>query len=349
MKIVPLLLPLFLAMPLCAAVKWDDALKQPADFYATAEAAEIAENLLLYQRDTGGWPKNTDMAAALSDSKKTSLTKDKTKTDSTIDNNATNTQIAFLLKVHAKTSEPDKKYLDAANRGVDFLLASQYDNGGFPQYHPNPKGYYARITFNDNAMINVLMLLQKIAAGEDEFKSIDDTRKKKSAAAVEKGIACILKCQFKQDGNLTAWCAQHDEKTFEPAQARAYEHPSLSGHESAGITLFLMSLEKPSPEIIASVNAAVAWFEKSKLTGIRIEKKSDPKDVVVIEDEKAPPIWPRFADLKTNKPIFSGRDGVIKATLAEIENERRTGYSWYSNSPAKVLEAYPKWKAKFSP
>ena len=49
-----------------------------------------------------------------------------------------------------------------------------------------------------------------------------------------KGMACILRTQVKQDGRLTAWCAQHDEHTFAPAWARNFEPPSLSGNESVG-------------------------------------------------------------------------------------------------------------------
>ena len=48
----------------------------------------------------------------------------------------------------------------------------------------------------------------------------------------------------------------------------------------------------------------------------------------MVEDPNAPPLWARFYEIGTNRPIYSGRDGVIKYRLAEIEIERRTGYSW---------------------
>ncbi|HTG85782.1 MAG TPA: pectinesterase family protein, partial [Pyrinomonadaceae bacterium] len=46
-------------------IAWADAQSKPADWYASAEAMRIADNLLLYQRDSGGWPKNIDMAKPL--------------------------------------------------------------------------------------------------------------------------------------------------------------------------------------------------------------------------------------------------------------------------------------------
>ena len=35
-------------------------------------------------------------------------------------------------------------------------------------------------------------------------------------------------------------------------------------------------------------------------------------------------------------------------SLAEIDNERRVGYSWYGDWPARLLSTdYPAWKAKW--
>ena len=139
-------------------------------------------------------------------------------------------------------------------------------------------------------------------------------------------MQCILACQIKVDGRLTAWCAQHDRKSLAPRGARAYEHPSLSGSESAGVVCLLMSLEDPSKEIRRSIRAAANWFEQASITGIRLEKKN--ADYRILRDPKAPPLWARFYEINTNRPIFSGRDGVIKYDVAEIEAERRNGYAW---------------------
>jgi PelA/Pel-15E family pectate lyase len=154
------------------------------------------------------------------------------------------------------------------------------------------------------------------------------------------------------DGKKTVWCAQHDETTLAPAPARTYEKISLSGSESVGIVRYLMRLENPTPEISAAINAAVAWFGQAKLTGIKVIEQRDESfprgfDRVVISDEKAAPLWARFYDIRTNRPIFCGRDGIIKSSLAQIEHERRVGYSWYTNAPAELLDnEYPAWQAK---
>lgn len=68
---------------------------------------------------------------------------------------------------------------------------------------------------------------------------------------------------------------------------------------------------------------------------------------MVVEDPSAPPIWARFYEIGTNRPFFCGREGIKKYSLADIEHERRVGYSWYTNAPAYLLEKeYPLWRAK---
>jgi len=45
------------------------------------------------------------------------------------------------------------------------------------------------------------------------------------------------------------------------------------------------------------------------------------------------------------RPIFIGRDSVIRYDVAEIEAERRNGYAWYVTEPDALLtKDYPKWK-----
>jgi PelA/Pel-15E family pectate lyase len=320
------------------------------DWYSTGEALRIADNLLLHQRDTGGWDKNIDMATPLSVDQTTKLAKQKKETDSNIDNGATYTQLSFLARVF--TARPVERHREAFIKGLDYLLKAQYPNGGWPQYYPDLSGYFKHITYNDDAMIGVMRLLRDVASKQPDYAFVDEERRVKSANAVEKGIACILKTQVVVDGKRTVWCAQHDEVTFAPAAARKYELASLSGGESVGIVRFLMSIDKPSAEVVESIKAAVAWFEKSKLTGIKWVAKKDVSkmrgvDRVVVKDSTAGPLWARFYEIQTNRPIFVGRDGIVKYDVADIEDERRNGYAWYVDGPADLLSKdYPKWLQK---
>lgn len=333
-------------------VVWDAALAQPPAWYASEEAVRIADNVLLYQRDVGGWPKGIDMASKLTETDRATLLKLKTNPmDCTIDNSATTTQIGYLAKVYGAAGH--ERFKEGFNKGLDYLLAAQYPNGGWPQYYPNTSAYYAHITFNDNAMVNVLNLLRETSRGKGDFAFVSRDRREKAAQAVQKGIDCILRCQVRVKGEPTAWCAQHDEKTLMPAPARAYELVSLSGSESVGLVRFLMSIERPDPRVFAAIDSAVDWFEKVKIEGIKVIDKADPSlsggfDKVVVPDPNAPRIWARFYEIGTDRPFFCGRDGVKKYSLAEIEHERRTGYAWYTSAPGYLLEKdYPLWLSKY--
>lgn len=319
-------------------------------WFASEEAKQIAENVLLYQRNIGGWPKNIQIQKPLSEVEKQRLVTLKSDLNEiTTDNGATFQEMVFLSKMYRQV--PDERYKKAFLSGLDYILEAQYDNGGWPQFYPLKKGYYTHITYNDDSMANLLKLLKEVKDRTDVYaiKPSEETIKK-AELAFHKGIECILKTQYKQNGVLTSWCAQHDENTFLPAKARAYELPSLSGKESAKIVLLLMSIENPSKEIITAVNSAVAWFEKVKITGFKEEiiynENRKIIDKKVVADPNAAPMWARFMELDTNVPFFCDRDGIKKATLAEIGAERRNGYSWYTNEPKEVLKVYGKWKKK---
>ena len=327
-------------------VSWGAINRQAAGWYATAEAAAVGDNILYYQNSDGGWPKNIDMTTRTAPHDR-----------STIDNSATTTEITFLSLLHGATTAAS--YLEAFNRGVDYLLAAQYPgNGGWPQFYPVVGTAYQRhITYNDNAMIHVMRLLRDVGdpALPPQFAFVDEARAAKAAAAVALGIDCILATQVVVDGVKTGWCAQYDEVTLRPANARAYELISNSGSEGAGVLEFLMSIENPSAEIVEAVEAATAWFAKTQIRGIRVKDIVDVtqptgRDVVVVADASAPPIWARFYEIADDVPFFCGRDGIKKATLAEIENERRTGYAWYGNWPASVLADYAAtWQPRWAP
>jgi PelA/Pel-15E family pectate lyase len=324
---------------------WDDAQRQPAAWLRTDEGRRIVANVILYQFPSGGWPKNIDMAAPLDDAAKARLRDRPDK--STIDNGATVSQLRFLAGAAAASN--DETARAAVLKGLDSLLAAQYENGGWPQSYPNPRGYHAHITFNDNAMGSVLTLLHDVAKGGPPFDFVDAERRRRATLAFAKGIDCILKCQVIVAGRRTAWCAQHDEQTLEPAPARSFEPVSLSGSESVGLIRLLIDVDQPLPEVIDAVRSAVAWLEAVKIRGIRVVSRqtAEGPDREIVADASAGPIWARFYELGTNRPIFTGRDGIVRGSYGEIERERRTGYAYYGTWPASLIDReYPAWCAK---
>ena len=325
-------------------VRWADVLAQPDAWYATPDARRLADIVLQYQKPVGGWPKDIDMTLPPAQAPPERLA-----AGATIDNGATTTQVRLLARVQRHTGEA--RYRKAARRGLTYLLDAQYPNGGWPQVFPLEAGYSRHITFNDNAMVSVMRLLDEVSRGERDFGFVEPAMRTRSAAAVSRGIDIVLRAQINVNGRLTAWCAQHDEVTLEPRKARTYEHPSLSGMETVGITRFLM--ERPDsrePRLATAIDAAVAWLKSAQLTGWRLEQRQVPGtprgwDRIMVQDAKAPPLWARFYDIKTNTPIYSGRDGIIKERLEDIEYERRTGYAWVGDWPRALVEVeYPRYR-----
>ena len=317
-------------------------LDKPAEWYAGEEAKAVAKNLLTFQSSLGGWPKNVDTTAKISTQKPEQI-------KGTFDNNATFDELRLLAKIYTATK--DATLLSPIERGIDLVLKSQYPTGGWPQSYPPDKSYHRYITFNDGSMARLLFFVKEVIESPD-FAFLDATRKNACKAAFDKGVDCILKCQIKVDGKLTAWCAQHDEKDYRPREGRAFEPVSISGSESVGIVHLLMAISEPTPQQIAAVDAAVAWLDSVKIPGIRtddVKNDKGEKERVVAQDPAAKPMWARFYEIGTNKPIFSDRDSVIKYSLAEIGRERRTGYRWLSYWPeALIATEYPAWRAKHS-
>lgn len=317
-------------------------------FFLTEDAKNIGDNCIFYQHESGGFPKNYYYPNIIGSYQKNKIKKHKKDNMyPTIDNKATTTEITYLSKLYLATGII--KYRQSALKGLDFLLNNQYKNGGFAQCPLKKQNTYQKqITFNDNAMINVLKLLKKVSEKSYPFEYIDNETAKRAKTAFDKGIKCILKTQIRQNGKLTAWCQQYDKTTLKPCKARTYELPSINGgKESAEIVLFLMTIKNPSLEVKNSVEGAVEWFEKSKISNIKEEfymDKNNKYNAKITHCDFCKPMWAKCYDIKTNKPFFADRNGNIVLQLDDIPVERRIGYEWYGYYPQKALDAYKIWE-----
>jgi PelA/Pel-15E family pectate lyase len=237
-----------LSAPLVPAKGRGLPLFQPAAFWSTPEAARRADNLISFQTPAGGWNKNTDFTTApRRPGERSGIEAGYV---GTIDNDATIAPLRFLAKT-VSAADPAHPHYAAWKasfvRGIDYLLAAQFPNGGWPQVYPLEGSYHDAITFNDGAIINVLSLLRAVAAGRDEFAFVPAALGARALAAYARGLDCILASQITVAGRRTVWCQQVDVLTLAPVGARNYEMPSQSSGESAGIVLFLMMLPQPSP------------------------------------------------------------------------------------------------------
>jgi len=275
------------------------ATKQADSWYASDEAAAVAENVLLYQRDNGGWMKNIQMHKTLTESEKTTV-KSQKKEESCFDNGATTTEMRFLAKMYRNTQ--NEKYKVAFVKALELIFTAQREAGAWSQYYPlRGRGYWDYLTFNDDLTVNILKLLNDIAIESADFVGLlDDAMIAKAKVAYDKGVQCILDCQIVDNGVKTVWCAQHDPETLDPAMGRPHEFPSFSGGESCNILKFLMSITNPSDAVKEAVVGGVEWLKANSIKGYRlVDVKDESGNVVdrVLEASEGSEVWARFTQL----------------------------------------------------
>lgn len=338
-------------------------LTRPAAWYGQEEAARLAEIVRSFQTPAGGWSKNLDLTKHVrrpgEHFAEGSLSHFLAPADhdqpadknwsyvGTFDNYATTTQVRFLAKV-AVAQGPERGTVNraAVQRGLEYIFAAQNPNGGWPQVWPLQGGYHDAITYNDGAMVHVLELLRDVTDERSDFAFLAPEVRIQAARRLALGIACILRTQIVVAGKRTVWCQQHDALTLQPTSARNYEMPSQCSAESAGLMLFLMRLPQPHPEMIAAVHAAAAWFEQTAIRG-KAYRTVGGNGRQLVDDPRHGPLWPRYVEIGTDRPLFGDRDKTIHDEVGEISAERRNGYQWYVDSPAQALAVYARWRQKF--
>ena len=216
-----------------------DYRNKPDKWFAGDEAKSVAANILSWQSDLGGWPKNQDTTAApyAGAHREVDL-------KPTFDNGATTDELRFLARMYNATH-------DAKYQGSIRARRRLHPQG------PIPHRRLAAVLPARQA-VPPLHHLQRRRDGaadaascgrlytSDRLRFVDADRKNSAQAAFDRGIECILKCQIKVDGKPTAWCAQHDEKDYSPRIGRSFE---LAVAERGGVGRDRAAADEPrSPE-----------------------------------------------------------------------------------------------------
>lgn len=335
------------------SLRHDDA------YYATPPARHIADVVVSFQTPAGGWSKNMGFSGALRLPGQPYAANnlnafpdpqdfDKPKDPhwnyvGTLDNDSTNTELHFLAKVQAQAPGKDgDAYRASFLKGIHYLLAAQFPNGGFPQVYPLEGGYHDAITFNDNAVSESAETLSDVAEAKPDYTFAPPELRKRAADAVAKALTCILASQVVIDGRKTIWPQQEDALTYAAVSARNYEPGALAASESADLLEYLMSLPNPSKELIASIQAGVAWLKGAAVSGYQYTgNRTDGRKLVAAA--ASGPLWARYYSIPAQKPIFGDRDKTLHDDVNDLSLERRNGYSWWSGGEQKTIDDYAKW------
>ncbi|NSL55779.1 pectate lyase [Uliginosibacterium aquaticum] len=345
-------------------------LSETASYYAGSKALSIAREIVSFQIPSGGWAKNMVRTGVVR-AKGQSWTGggiDPNSSDpanwpyvGTIDNGATITELRYLGKVQAAQTGDRASIQASITKGLNYLLAAQTPNWGWPQVYPLNGDYHDAITLNDDAMLNVIKLLREIGtSANSDFAFIDTPLRNKCATAASNGTSWLLANQVFVNGKRTVWGQQHDVLTGAPTPARAYEMPSLTSQESAKVVSFLMSLPNPDATTREAVYAAADFFKASQIN----DKKWSSGVLSSVSGTNA---WARYYDLSVYNPAastvtarvrmlfgdFADRHGsastvygLIFGSTTSVSAERLTGYAQYNSTAQAMLTNFASWSSK---
>lgn len=322
--------------------------ERPGAWYTSAEAALIADRVAERQSAAGAWTKGVDYTrpgAPVRGADGIDVW-----SRGTLDNDATSAELRFLARMLGAgagdgAGERAARWRRALERGLEYLLAAQYPNGGLPQIYPLAGGYHDAITFNDGSMIRALEILRDAAAGEGGYDTVSPAVRTQAARAFERGLACILAAQIElPGGRRTAWGQQHDALDLRPCAARNFEPVATSSGESAALVEFLISQPRPSPALVRAVDDAVAWLRGVALPDVVWDKEATSGSG--LRPAPGSLLWARLYEIGTDRPVFGDRERRIHYAVTELASERRLGYGWYGSAPSRVLELYAAWRSR---
>ena len=103
---------------------------------------------------------------------------------STLDNRNTFSQIEYLADVYTLTKK--QKYRAASEKGLQYLLSTQKNNGGWRGWDVDA------VTFNDDVTTGTLELFRNILQGDSSFLWLDSDMLKAIQKSYDKGLAVVL-------------------------------------------------------------------------------------------------------------------------------------------------------------
>lgn len=259
-----------------------------------------------------------------------------------LDDNVTQSAVRAMMRLDRALNFQDKQINEAVRFALDKLIEAQYPIGAWPQRFNKPPdhsqfpvkrasypeswdrkwpgpNYQHHYTFNDNTISDMIDTMLEAA------RIYNEPRYKASA---EKGGQFILLAQMPDP--QPAWAQQYDAN-MQPAWARVFEPPSITGGESQGIlrTLMVLYRETGDRKYLEPIPRALNYLKKSILPPVDryVEARARIRG----------PILARFYELKTNRPLYITKGSRLSA--AGLGSRLIDGYE-LSYSDESVITHY---------
>ena len=318
-----------------------DAYHATGDEYYYKAAEKAADALIAGQQPEGGWHYFIDFGGPDSTAKwYATIGKNAWRLEefqhywgnATFDDAGTSEAMQFLLRLYLEKRDP--KYLPPLQKSINFVLKSQYPNGGWPQRYPATKypyidhgkpDYTSFITFNDDvAGENIRFLIQV-------WQTLGD---KRALGAIDRAMDIYVKTQ--QPAPQAGWGLQYT-LDLKPSGARTYEPTAIVTHTTYANVEQMLNFYRLTgdPKFLARVPEALDWLESVK---------SPPE---LNKDGKT---YPTFVEIGTNRPLYVHRRGsnVVNGEYYVDDNPKDTlgHYSSFRHLDVpKLRREYEKLKA----
>jgi PelA/Pel-15E family pectate lyase len=325
-------------------------------FYIDA-AREAARALVRGQLCSGGWDYIVEFDAAKRAEygyRADGCKETRGRNPTTLDDNVTQAALRVLMRVDRALEFGDGEIHSAVEYALDHLLAAQYANGAWPQrfFEPPAAGsqtlrrasypetwprtwrgddYRGHYTLNDNSQADMIDALLEAARIYGESRDLEAPR---YLEAARRGGEFLLLAQMPDP--QPAWAQQYNEQ-MQPAWARLFEPPSVTGGESQSVLRILLALyrETADAKYIEPLPRALEYLRRSVLP-------EDP-DPPLRKKRTCPPGAPclaRFYELRTNRPLY-----ITMGTQVRVPGQailRPDGYE-LSYDDSSTIAHYAMW------
>ncbi len=299
-------------------------------------AEETAEALRHGQLESGGWDNRIEFDSQervkYAYRTETQVTRqNKRRNTTTFDDNKSQSAIRFLMELDLELNHVKQPIHEAVQFALNSVLKSQYPNGAWPQRFskfPDPdlypvikatvpeqwsrkypgKKYGDFYTLNDNTICDLIDLLLDAA---DIYQRSDY----RDAACRGGDFLILAQLPEPQPG----WSQQYD-KNMQPAWARKFEPPAITGGESQRVMMTLMRLYRRnmghtenSERFLEPLNTAIPFYQRSELANGKLA---------------------RFYELQTNRPLFFTKEYQLTYSSEDMP----THYAFMVSSKLKSIE-----------
>jgi len=229
----------------------------------------------------------------------------------TYDDDVTQGVTRYLLRLYAETLDP--AYLASLRKALDFMLISQYPNGGWPQRYPlryefahdGFPDYTSYYTLNDGAMNNIIDVL---------LEACEFFGNKEYLEAARRGGDFFMLAQGPE--GHAGWTDQFD-MDLQPTAGRTHEPASFQVRYTLSTIRQLekMFLYTGDRRYLRPIPMALDWMESS----------------ILAIDNKGRPDFATWYDPETNFPI-------IRKTIPEVTPEGHIKYEYRVDSTATYTD-----------